>query len=109
MGCGCVDIVASTLGLRRLGLGAGLREQSHRLLAEFWLRLAIHAREEVTPTDVVLMDSLADEPPVLALGTQRRCVGLNHRSSTVLGELSGFMKKVSVDEPASLRNGKDPS
>lgn len=79
---GYIEVGASTVGRRHHRLGARLRELSNRTLAEFYLRVAIRAREEVTPTDVALMDGLTDESPALALVTQRRHVELIHSPST---------------------------
>lgn len=79
---GRIEVGPSTVGRRRRRLGAGLRELSKRTLAEFYLRVAIRAREVVTPTDVALMDGLTDESPALALDTQRRQVELIHNPST---------------------------
>ena len=103
---GRADPMAFAFRLRGLSFGERLRELLHRLLAKFQLRLAIRARQEVAPTDLGIVDGLADEPTALALGTHRRHIELYHHRSAALLALAGSMKKVSVDEPASLRNGR---
>lgn len=99
---GSTEVMAVIGGRRRHHLGARLCERSKRILTKLDLRVAIHACEVVVPPDVTLVNGLTDESSALALNTQRRQVELIH-SRTPLSASADSMKKVSVDEQASLR------